>query len=150
MPYHNQPPPKSLGVEWLHQAFWPVLEQHEHNGTLVTEDLLATAVAHIAAQVRSAANGRKTLVTGGGAFNDELVLRFGEASPIAEGMCLEAIVPDATSFKEKKPLRLGFWGSCGGWNGTTSGPKSQAAAGSQGGALWGKNGLSSPSPNAMQ
>ena len=83
--YHNQPAPKSLGVEWLQRSFWPVLNKHEHNGTLMAEDLLATAVAYMAAQVRLAADGRKTLVTGGGAFNKELVRRFGEASPIGEG-----------------------------------------------------------------
>jgi len=150
--YHNQPAPKSLGVEWLQRSFWPVLNKHEHNGTLVTEDLLATAVAYIAAQVRLAVDGRKTLVTGGGAFNDELVRRFGEASRIGEGdVPFEAIVPDATLVQGKEAFAFGFlgllrwleWDNV--WPEVTGSSKAH-----MGGALWGKNGLSSPSPNAMQ
>ena len=150
--YHNQPAPKSLGVEWLQQSFWPVLKKHEHNGTLVTEDLLATAVAYIAAQVRLAADGRKTLVTGGGAFNEELVRRFGEAIPIGEGdVPFEAIVPDATLVQGKEAFAFGFLGLLrwleldNVWPGVTG-----SSMAHMGGALWGKNGLSSPSPNAMQ
>ena len=152
LPYHNQPAPKSLGVEWLQQSFWPVLEQHEHDGALATQDLLATAVAYIAAQVRLATNGRKTLVTGGGALNDELVRRFGEIAPIVErDVPFEAFVPDATLVQGKEAFAFGFlgllrWLECDNvWPEVTGSSKAH-----MGGALWGKNGLSSLPPNAMQ
>tara|TARA_B100001109_G_scaffold253635_1_gene251689 strand:- start:245 stop:1462 length:1218 start_codon:yes stop_codon:yes gene_type:complete len=152
LPYHNEMAPKSLGVEWLQQSFWPVLAQHEHNGALVTEDLLATAVAYIAAQVRSAAKGRKTLVTGGGAFNEELVRHFGEASPIGEGdVPFEAIVPDATLVQGKEAFAFGFLGLLRWLEWDNVWPEvTGSSMAHMGGALWGKNGLSSPSPNAMQ
>lgn len=152
LPYHKQVGPKSLGVEWLQGSFWPALERHEHNGVLAAEDLLATAVAYIASQVRLAVKGRQTLVTGGGAFNDELVRRFGEASPIGQGdVPFEAFVPDATLIQGKEAYAFGFLGLLrwlewdNAWPEVTGCSKAH-----MGGALWGKNGLSSRSPNAMQ
>jgi anhydro-N-acetylmuramic acid kinase len=152
LPYHEQQGHKSLGVEWMRDVFWPVLELHEQRGTLATEDLLATAVAYIALEVRMAANGAKTLVTGGGALNAELVRRLGEAAPVARvDLPLEAVIPDATLLKGKEAYAFGFLGLLrwleltNVWSTVTG--CSQAH---MGGALWGKNGLSSRSPNAMQ
>ena len=118
----------------------------------MTEDLLATAVAYIAAQLRLAADGRKTLVTGGGAFNEELVRRFGEASPVDKGdVPFEAIVPDATLVQGKEAFAFGFLGLLRWLEMDNVWPEvTGSSMAHMGGALWGKNGLSSPSPNAMQ
>ena len=82
----------------------------------MTEDLQRDG-SSTSLQARLAANGRKTLVTGGGAcvIGPALVGISGDEGDVP----FEAIVPDATSFKEKKPLRLAF-GALAVWNGTTS------------------------------
>lgn len=152
LPYHKQSGPKSLGVEWLEHSFWPVLEQHECNVSLATEDLLATAVAYIAVQVRLAAKGGKTLVTGGGALNVELLRRFEETRPIGQvDAPFDVIVPDAVLIQGKEAFAFGFlgllrWLECDNvWPEVTG-----CSHGHMGGALWGKNGLSSLSPISMQ
>ena len=69
--YYAGPSPKSLGREWLEEKIFPLLKQGR------TEDLLATAVAHISDQVGIALNQSadegKVLISGGGAHNTFLI-----------------------------------------------------------------------------
>ena len=72
LPYYDQPPPKSLGREWLEHSFLPLLQ----SSSLSTEDLARTVSGHIAFQVGKALKGHsasRVLVTGGGAHNGFLV-----------------------------------------------------------------------------
>lgn len=75
--YYHQPPPKSLGREWLEQSFLPLVQQFSGQG--ITNQL-RTLTEHIAMQIaRSAASakpGSKMLITGGGALNTFLVDRI--------------------------------------------------------------------------
>ena len=147
LPYHSQTGPKSLGVEWLRHTFWPVLQRHELAKPFETGDLLATAVAYIAAVVRLAANGANTLITGGGAFNEELVRRLEQDNPIVHNdLPLKAFVPDKSLLQGKEAYAFGFLGLLrwleldNVWAHATGCGQSH-----MGGALWGKNGLSSSS-----
>ncbi len=68
LPYYSIQPPKSLGREWFLDQFLPILEQSREE----PENLLATAVEHLALQVGGALNhsgAANVLVTGGGSFN---------------------------------------------------------------------------------
>ncbi len=68
MAYYHQPPPKSLGEEWVQQHMEPLLEK----SNLSLPDLLHTYYYHAAMQVAGAAASKvnqKLLVTGGGAHN---------------------------------------------------------------------------------
>lgn len=69
--FYSETPPKSLAREWLEEKIFPLMKQGR------TEDLLATAVAHISDQVAIALNQSadegKVLITGGGAHNTFLI-----------------------------------------------------------------------------
>ncbi len=74
--YYKLPAPKSLSNEAARELVFPKLLQSAHSN----EDLLHTAVAHIASQVAEAVkhypHGREKatmLITGGGAFNNHMV-----------------------------------------------------------------------------
>ena len=73
--YYHQAPPKSLGREWFMDQLLPLL----HQSGLSPEDLMATAVEHIAFQVARGieqAGISSLLVTGGGALNQSLMDRI--------------------------------------------------------------------------
>lgn len=70
--YYQQATSKSLGVEWVQQYFWPVLQQFNRK----PEDLLATINLHIAQQIAAVINKnnlQQVLVTGGGVYNKTLL-----------------------------------------------------------------------------
>jgi len=70
--YYRLSGPKSLGKEWFHAAFLPLLE----TGSVSEEDLLATSCRHIAWHVAGAVNKirpKRVLVSGGGALNLHLM-----------------------------------------------------------------------------
>lgn len=73
--YYNRPPPKSLGVEWVHSHIIPLLE----SSSLAVPDLLCTFVEHISDQISIVLNSNSldsVLVTGGGAYNTYLLDRL--------------------------------------------------------------------------
>ncbi len=73
LPFFEQLPPKSLGVEWVHQTLLPLLEKYD----LPPYDILRTFTEHIAIQLAIQFEENKTvLVTGGGAFNEFLIERL--------------------------------------------------------------------------
>jgi anhydro-N-acetylmuramic acid kinase len=79
LPYHHQPPPRSLGREWFDEQVKPLIDRSE----LPLADRLATVVEHIAQQLAQAlrpATGA-VLVTGGGAHNGYLLERLRVLSP---------------------------------------------------------------------
>lgn len=134
--FHAKPPPKSLGREWFEEVVLPLLQMHSE---ALVEDLMATAVAYIASIVRLSAHGKRTLVTGGGAFNNELVrvlqLKEGEH---CHGLPLEAVIPVANQVDGKEAHAFAFLGllrALGEPNGLPS--ITGADQPSSGGALWG-------------
>ena len=152
LPYHAAPAPKSLGTEWLDGHVWPVLQRHEAHGALEPDDVLATATAYIAAAIRSAANGARTLVTGGGAWNDELMRRLCQAESLAENdVAVQAVVPSPALVGGKEAYAFAFLGMLRWMELENSWPSVTGCSRPHvGGALWGKNGVSSPPRTSMQ
>ena len=111
LPYFKQAPPKSLDNQWVAKNLTqPFLDSY-----LEPEDMLATAVDHIAFQIANAIEATqeedyfkqpKMMVTGGGAFNDFLVARI-------EFHCRDLCkveLPDKNIIKYKEALLMGLMG----------------------------------------
>jgi anhydro-N-acetylmuramic acid kinase len=101
--FYKQLPPKSLGIEWVNEHFWPTIKQFE----IQPEDLLATINKHIAnqiAQVIKSNNLKSVLTTGGGAFNNTLVneINFQTRSAL--------VIPNKHLVNYKEALIFGFLG----------------------------------------
>jgi len=109
-PYYAQAAPKSLSNEAADALVFPTLTQSAHT----TEDLLRTAVEHIAEQVAGALHdytggrGGRMLVTGGGAFNDFLVGRLAHECSHAG---VEVVVPDAQVVMYKEAVAMALFGT---------------------------------------
>ncbi|RAJ13519.1 anhydro-N-acetylmuramic acid kinase [Olleya aquimaris] len=70
--FYSQTPPKSLGLEWVEQKIFPLINSFN----LKTEDILHTYVKHIAYQITKVINQTEkvsVLATGGGVFNEFLI-----------------------------------------------------------------------------
>ncbi len=75
--FYFHSPPKSLGREWFLEKLLPLMNQ----SSLGPEDLMATALEHIAFQVARGINDAgiaSVLITGGGALNQTLMERIGQ------------------------------------------------------------------------
>lgn len=130
LPFHRQPPPRSLGREWFEEAVRPLIT----TAAIPVNDRLRTVVEHMASQVRGALAGAEgpTLVTGGGAHNGFLLERIGAFVPVE--------VPQAhiIDFKEAVVFALlGVLRSCG--EPTTLASVTGARADSVGGAVYAAN-----------
>lgn len=79
LPFYQSYGPKSIGREWINSTFWPVVRDFDHQGEK-QENLMKTLVDHVAGQIADAidylsdktSEGKKVLITGGGAFNTTL------------------------------------------------------------------------------
>ena len=99
--YYTQPPPKSLGLEWVQTNIVPLYDEFQ----LSSEDWLATLVGHMAHQIeRICQPFDRVLVTGGGAFNDHLI---NELNLISSGRYL---VPSSDLVMFKEALIFGLLG----------------------------------------
>lgn len=69
--YYAKKPPKSLGREWVESEIFPLIAKGN------TRDLLATCTAHIGYQIglslKSISRKGSVLITGGGAYNTQLI-----------------------------------------------------------------------------
>jgi anhydro-N-acetylmuramic acid kinase len=103
IPFYHQPPPKSLGREWVEEKFIPLII----NSKLSIPDALATCSEHIAFQVgRMTGSDRrkKMLISGGGALNKYLVERIKAfSSP-------QIILPDKKLIHFKEAMVFAFLG----------------------------------------
>ena len=71
--FFSELPPKSLGLEWVKENVFPVLDGCQ----ISVQDILHTYVEHIAIQISNTINSNsKVLITGGGAFNSYLIDRI--------------------------------------------------------------------------
>mgnify|MGYP003315257293 CR=1 FL=1 len=85
--YYQLDPPKSLGIEWVDEYIFPLINKYFD---YPIEDLLNTLSNHIANQISNNLNGiDKVLVTGGGAYNDYLIdiIRLKTDSEIIISFC---------------------------------------------------------------
>lgn len=127
--YHKLPPPKSLGMEWMHDQVSPVLEG------CVGVDLafrLNTSVEYVASSVADALPAGRVLFTGGGARNLYLMNRIRELAPEAE-IC----VPKGGLIDAKEAIGFAFLGLLR-WRGEENVRTSVTGArmASSGGAVW--------------
>lgn len=77
--FYSQPPPKSLGMEWVTTHMNPILKSFE----LDAKSVLRTYVEHIAIQIATVVSSERSsiLLTGGGAKNKFLVKRLQALTP---------------------------------------------------------------------
>lgn len=100
--FYNLPAPKSLGREWLDHSFLPLLNRVQCS----LEDKLATVAEHVAIQVGKnlPGAGKRCLVTGGGAYNSDLMRRIKSYSEA------EIVVPADEVVQFKEALIFAFLG----------------------------------------
>ncbi|ARV06388.1 anhydro-N-acetylmuramic acid kinase [Polaribacter sp. SA4-10] len=91
--FYDKEPPKSLGLEWVQQKIFPLIDSLETD----VSSVLRTFVAHIAIQVSKViANNNSVLMTGGGVFNQFLIKCIEEKSNIK----IEVLNSEIINFKE--------------------------------------------------
>ena len=71
--YYQQPPPKSLGVEWVRDNIYPIIDHFQ----LSANNAMATVTEHAAIQLANALKGwvGHALLTGGGVLNTYYIER---------------------------------------------------------------------------
>lgn len=103
--YYHAPPPKSLGKEWFVRSFLPEIRKTE----ISIRDLLHTINVHISDQVANFINGQpgngiRTLVTGGGAYNQSLM-------KLIQNKCnSELFIPDEQLIDFKEAIIFAYLG----------------------------------------
>lgn len=101
LPFFEKSPPKSLGIEWVHQTVLPLIESTQ----LEPKDILATYTQHIATQLRKQFKDNSTvLITGGGAFNTYLI------ELLKTNTTVHYVLPDAQLIEYKEALIFGLLG----------------------------------------
>lgn len=99
--FYSDKPPKSLGIEWVQQYIFPLMDTFE----LSVTDSLKTFTEHIAFQISECITPhKKVLITGGGAYNDFLIARLSALSQA------EIIIPTPTLIEYKEALIFGLLG----------------------------------------
>lgn len=103
--YYNQPYPKSLANSFGVDVVYPIVKKYDAS----INDLLATYTAHIAQQIKNAADGneKKLLVTGGGAFNTFLIESLQE---VLKEKNVSVVVPDENLVKYKEAIIMALIG----------------------------------------
>ena len=100
--YYQLDPPKSLGIEWVDEYIFPLINKYFD---YPTEDLLNTLSNHIANQIsNNLKNLDKVLVSGGGAYNDYLI------DLIRSKTDSEIIIPSKNIIEFKEALIFAFLG----------------------------------------
>jgi len=99
IPFYEQQPPKSLGIEWVNKQIYPLFEGKED-----VASALHTYTVHVAREIGKFLKGGKALVTGGGAFNSFLM------KEIARNSSAEIIIPAAETVNFKEALIFAFLG----------------------------------------
>ena len=72
LPYYALQPPKSLGLEWVKEFIFPLIDAEEKEVAVI----LRTFIEHIAIQIAAVIKSDSVLITGGGAFNSFLIARI--------------------------------------------------------------------------
>ena len=100
--YYQSSPPKSLGIEWVNENIFPLINKYFD---YPIEDLLNTLSNHIANQIsNNLKDVDKVLVTGGGAYNDYLI------DIIRSKTDSEIIIPSKNIIEFKEALIFAFLG----------------------------------------
>ena len=101
LPFYDLSPPKSLGMEWVEQEVFPVIERFD----LSAGDVLATYTLHVGITLAGEfTTPGKILVTGGGAFNAYLMEELESRVPGT------VVIPDRKTVEYKEALIFGLLG----------------------------------------
>lgn len=103
LPYYTQEGPKSLGIEWLEQDFYPLVKFDRD-----IENNLRTIIEHEAFQIASVLNTnnlQSVMITGGGALNTFLIER------IRHYFDGEIILPEREIIEFKEAIVFAFLGA---------------------------------------
>ena len=76
--FYKKEPPKSLGLEWVQENVFPLIDEFESD----VPSILRTFVEHISNQISKIIDSDSVLITGGGAFNSFLINRIEAAAKI--------------------------------------------------------------------
>lgn len=102
--FYSKKYPKSLGVEWVQEFFFPII----NNNKISIIDALKTCVTHFAIQINESLklknNDGKVLVTGGGTFNSFFIETLRQLSSY------EIVVPNKDIINFKEALIFAFLG----------------------------------------
>lgn len=99
--YYSKNPPKSLGLEWVQENIFPLLE----NAKETPQNILATFVYHIAQQLTAHfKQNEKVLITGGGVYNSFLIKSLQQKSSA------KFIIPNDKIIQFKEALVFAFLG----------------------------------------
>lgn len=99
--FYSKKPPKSLGLEWVNENIFPLLERID----IFPEDILRTFTEHIAMQLANQfSNNTSVLITGGGVYNSFLIERLQSLSSI------EVVIPSSEIVEYKEALIFGLLG----------------------------------------
>lgn len=100
--YYQKKAPKSLGIEWVNEKIFPLLDQYRTN---LVEDRIHTYTYHIAKQIGSIfKNTDSVLITGGGAKNNYLISLLNKFSKA------KFSIPDPLVVDFKEALIFAFLG----------------------------------------
>lgn len=101
LPFYNSIKPKSLGYEYIVDVILPLIEKHE----LADSDVLRTFISHIVFQISDKINSEgQILVTGGGVFNDFLILE------LKKKLSNTIVIPENQMIDFKEALIFAFLG----------------------------------------
>jgi anhydro-N-acetylmuramic acid kinase len=103
LPFYHSKGPKSLGTEWLHKEYMPLLNQSD-----TLENILRTHTEHVAIQVARILNEEglsSVYITGGGARNTFFMERL---SKHYEGKC---VIPSNQIIDFKEAIVFAFLGA---------------------------------------
>lgn len=100
--YYRDLPPKSLGLEWVEEQIFPLIESYN----LQIKDVLRTFVEHISIQISHVLDPEilEVLATGGGVYNDFLFKRLRSHSKT------KIVIPNTEIIEFKEALIFGFLG----------------------------------------
>ena len=101
LPFYSLHPPKSLGLEWVKEYIFPVLDDSK----LSAKDILRTFTEHIAIQLaKQFSDNQSILITGGGAYNLFLIERIRALTQV------EIVTPSPQIIEFKEALIFGLLG----------------------------------------
>jgi anhydro-N-acetylmuramic acid kinase len=99
--FYTQKPPKSLGLEWVQEHVFPVINEYN----LGVKDVLRTFLEHVVIQLANSLQGKENvLITGGGVFNDFLIERLLKISRT------KIVIPETNLIEYKEALIFAFLG----------------------------------------
>ncbi|MEZ4858291.1 MAG: anhydro-N-acetylmuramic acid kinase [Flavobacteriaceae bacterium] len=99
--FYFEKPPKSLGLEWVQQHVFPLLDASKDT----SENILRTFVEHVAIQLSNQfEENTSVLITGGGAYNSFLLNR------LKAQKSLNVFIPDSQIIEFKEALVFGLLG----------------------------------------